>query len=60
MGYPWYGRTYTLALEPWSAIPPNLARVAKENRGIHIAAGQSVATSLEASISRIDGEAEGL
>jgi galactose mutarotase-like enzyme len=50
MGYPWYGRNYNLALEPWSAVPPNLAAVAEQNRGIHIAAGQTLATSLEATI----------
>lgn len=51
MGYPWYGRNYNLALEPWSAVPANLARVAEGNRGIRIAAGQTIATALEASIS---------
>ena len=51
MGYPWYGRNYNLALEPWSAVPHNLARVAEENRGIHIAPGQTITTSLEATIS---------
>jgi hypothetical protein len=56
MGYPWYGRNYNLALEPWSAEPPNLARVAEENRGIHIAPGQTIITSLEAKISRTSGE----
>jgi hypothetical protein len=56
MGYPWYGRTYALALEPWSAIPPNLATVAEENRGIHIRPGQTITTMLEASLSRIENE----
>jgi len=52
MGYPWYGRNYNLALEPWSAVPPNLVRLAEENRGIHIGPGQTIATGLEASISK--------
>ncbi|UCF98922.1 MAG: DUF4432 family protein [Spirochaetaceae bacterium] len=51
MGYPWYGRNYNLALEPWSAVPPNLAQVAQQNKGIHIGPGQTLATSLEAAIS---------
>jgi hypothetical protein len=50
LGYPWYGRNYNLALEPWSAVPPNLTRLAEENRGIPIAAGQSISTALKATI----------
>ncbi len=50
-GYPWYGRNYNLAIEPWSAVPSNLAQVAEEDRGIKIAPGQEIQTSLEASIS---------
>ncbi len=52
MGYPWYGRNYNLALEPWSAVPPNLARVTEENRGIHIGPGQMISTNLGATISK--------
>ena len=51
MGYPWYGRNYNLALEPWSALPPNPAGAAEQERGIRISAGQTLATSLEANIS---------
>ncbi|HUV07655.1 MAG TPA: aldose 1-epimerase, partial [Spirochaetia bacterium] len=47
-GYPWYGRNYNLALEPWSAIPHNLAQVAEEGLGIRIGAGERIKTSLEA------------
>jgi hypothetical protein len=50
MGYPWYGRNYNLALEPWSAIPHNLTQVAEEQRGIKIAPGETVHTALAASI----------
>ena len=51
MGYPWYGRNYNLALEPWSAVPANPAGVSEQEKAIRIAAGQTLATSLEASIS---------
>jgi hypothetical protein len=51
MGYPWYSRNYNLALEPWSAVPPNLAQLAEENRGIHISSGRTIPTSLKAMIS---------
>ncbi len=50
-GYPWYGRNYNLAIEPWSAVPSNLAQVAEENRGIKIAPGQEIQTTFEAGIS---------
>ena len=52
-GYPWYGRAYALALEPWSAIPHNLSVVAGENRGIHIRPGETIRTSLSAAITAI-------
>ena len=51
MGYPWYGRNYNLALEPWSAVPPDLSAVAGQNRGIRITPGQTLETRLEATIS---------
>jgi len=59
MDYPWYGRNYNLALEPWSAIPANLARVAEQNRGIHIAPGQTIETRLVAEITAGPPEPEG-
>ena len=51
MDYPWFGRNYNLALEPWSAVPPNLTRVTEENRGIPISPSQTIVTSLQASVS---------
>jgi len=46
--YPWYGRNYNLAIEPWSAIPHNLEKLAEQGRGIKIGPGQEIKTSLQA------------
>lgn len=47
-GYPWYGRSYTLALEPWSTIHANLERAIQHNEGIKILPGQTMKTQLKA------------
>lgn len=46
--WPWFGRDYVVAVEPWSAIPSNLETVANENRGINIAPGEVMQTKIEA------------
>ncbi len=46
--YPWYGRNYNLAIEPWSAIPDNLPEVIKAGMGIKIKPWQEIRTKLEA------------
>lgn len=48
MGYPWYGRNYTLGMEPWSHLSENLEEVVKEGTGILIKPGESILTHLEA------------
>lgn len=48
MGYPWYGRNYNLAIEPWSSVPGNLGVVAEKNTGVQIKPGQEIAASLQA------------
>ena len=46
--YPWYGRAYTLALEPWSAVPGNLAKVIEAGNGIRIQPGETIRTWVRA------------
>lgn len=46
--YPWYGRNYNLALEPWSAVPHNLAELAKTGKGIRIRPQEEIETVIEA------------
>jgi len=45
---PWYGRDYVLGIEPWSAIPGDFDEVKKKDKGIRIAPGESILTSLRA------------
>lgn len=46
--YPWYGRNYNLAIEPWSAVPDRFDEVIKNGKGILIKPGQKIQTSLQA------------
>ena len=50
MDYPFYGRAYTLALEPWSSIPGNLETSIKDSTAIKIKKNKSIKTSLQAII----------
>lgn len=47
-GYPWYGRNYTLALEPWSTMYSNLEKVIKNNQAIKVLPGETISTQLKA------------
>lgn len=50
-GYPWYGRIYTLALEPWTSYPSSGLTMAIKNRtSLKMLAGQKIKTSLKAFI----------
>jgi hypothetical protein len=46
-GYPWWSRTHTAALEPWSSFPTNgLEEAINNGTAIVIQPGQSISTSL--------------
>ena len=46
-GYPWYGRTYCMALEPWTSYPTSgLVEAVKNGSALKLAAGQRISTSL--------------
>ena len=48
-GYPWYGRTYSMALEPWSSWPGNgLAAAVAQGTALRLAAGESRSTTVYA------------
>ena len=48
--YPWYGRSYVMAVEPWSTFPANYDE-AKENGGLlHLEAGARMETDLRAEL----------
>ena len=48
-GYPWYGRVYTMALEPWTSYPSAGLRTAIENgTAVKLEAGESKSATLRA------------
>jgi len=47
-GYPWYGRTYNLALEPWSSHPGGMANALARGTTRKIGPGEQLETSLTA------------
>src|SRR5262249_12763335 len=52
-GYPWWGRTYTVALEPWTSYPTlGLPEAVARKTQLTLAAGQSVSTWLSAVVFR--------
>jgi hypothetical protein len=48
-GYPWWSRTHTAALEPWTSYPTNgLEECIANGTAMQLAAGESLATNLTA------------
>lgn len=47
-GYPWWDRTYCLALEPWTSMPNSLAKAMEKNTTIQIRGGDSLTVPLTA------------
>lgn len=47
-GYPWYGGTYTLGLEPFSSVPPHAQDAAAAGTLLQLGPGESMATALRA------------
>lgn len=47
--YPWYGRTYNVALEPFSSLP-NLAEAVKRGDSLNLKPGKSLSATLKASV----------
>ena len=48
-GYPWYGRTYSMALEPWTSWPGDgLAAAVAQGTAMRMAAGERRSTALYA------------
>lgn len=48
MEFPFYGRAYTLALEPWSSMPGCLTDAIENNSSVTLGAGESISLSLKA------------
>ena len=48
-GYPWYGRTYNMALEPWTSFPSSgIAEAIKSGTALHLDPAQRIAMRLRA------------
>ena len=58
-GFPWYGRTYNIALEPYSAIPDSLDEVIKLGRALRLPPGQRLGTKFRAVIYESGGRIRG-
>ena len=50
-GYPWYGTTYNLALEPHSSLFPMLQRAIDQGHALKLGPDAELSTELEAAIS---------
>jgi hypothetical protein len=60
-GYPWYGRTYSMALEPWTSWPGDgLAAAVAQGTALHLAPGQIIDTTLHAVLWQGHGSITGL
>ena len=55
-GYPWFGRVYALALEPWNVAPHHLA-IADVTQPPPLEPGQARTSSLTAVLFETDGAA---
>jgi galactose mutarotase-like enzyme len=59
-GYNLYGRSYHLALEPWSSIPDSFEKAADRGTLLQLAPGQEVTSSLVAVVFEGDGPVIGI
>lgn len=49
-GYPWWNQVYCMALEPWTSMPNQLEGAIKAGTQAHLKGGDSLTTSLAATI----------
>jgi hypothetical protein len=47
-GFPWYGKTYNIALEPWSSLPDKFDEVLEQNDYLSLKPGKSMECSYSA------------
>ncbi len=57
--YPFYGRTYSVGIEPWSTVPGDLNEIVKNHNGILMKPGQKISTEYEAIIYESNKEIKG-
>jgi hypothetical protein len=49
-GYPWYGMTYNIGLEPRTSFPSSLTRAIEQDTQLRLAPGESIETQLCATV----------
>lgn len=49
-GYPWYGMTYNIGLEPCTSYPPPLSNAIQHNTQLRLGPGETIRTKLSASV----------
>lgn len=54
--YPWYGRNYNLAIEPWTASGEYLPEAVKAGMGVKIRPGQEICASIQAKAFAFTGD----
>ena len=55
--YPWYGRSYVMAVEPWSSMPGDYEACRKNGSLLHLAPGDTLETEFTAEVFRENGGA---
>lgn len=58
--YPWYGRTYNLALEPFSSLPGGIEAACRNGTAIQIGPGERISGSLAAIVYQGTGRVKSL
>lgn len=48
--YPWYGRAYTMAVEPWSSMPGDYETAVRNGTTLSLGAGESMETEITAEL----------
>lgn len=48
--YPWYGRAYTMAVEPWSSMPGDYEAALKNSTTLSLEAGETMETEITAEL----------
>ena len=58
-GYPWYRRTYNIALEPWSSLPDRFEEVQKQKDHLSLKPGGSIKCCFKAFVYQSDRRIKG-
>ena len=51
-GYPWYGMSYNIGLEPCTSFPPSLTKAISQNTQLRLAPGETLKTEISVTVFR--------